>query len=365
MKYCKQFFNLQSTSQFIPAALFPLLSLQFTPRIMKEVTFIVLILFLASCNTTKKIKDADRLADKMRQVAQLQFPTSSSIQLAQDVAYLASDDLNGRETGSDGIEKAAVFIENRFEQLGIQPFYDGYRDNFGAKGVIGSNILGMLPGSDGKLKKEVVIIGAHYDHIGLIQAVAGDSIANGANDNATGTATVLAIAKVMKEFDFNRRTVVFALFSAEEKGLLGSTHLAKRMQGEGINVVAMINFEMTGTPMVDRPYIAYLTGYDLSNMGEIFNTSNSKRVVTGELAKAAEFNLFKRSDNFPFYEVYGVPSQTFSTFDFTNFDHYHKVGDELDKIDARHMADVVDAVVPGIINIANKNDLKLTPPSNE
>jgi hypothetical protein len=332
---------------------------------MKNLTYLILVLFLVSCNSTKKTTESDRLAEKLRQIAQLEIPTTSSIQIGEDVKFLASDELKGRDTGSEGIEQAAVFIENRFKQLDIQPFYDNYRDNFGAKGEIGSNVLSVLPGSDGTLKKEVVIIGAHYDHIGIMKGVAGDSIANGANDNASGTATVLAVAKILKELDFNRRTVVFALFSAEEKGLLGSTHLAKRMQGEGINVVAMINFEMTGTPMVDRPYIAYLTGYDLSNMGDVFNTSNTKRVVTGKLEKAAEFNLFKRSDNFPFYEVYGVPSQTFSTFDFTNFEHYHKVGDELDQIDARHMADVVDAVIPGIVNIANKNDLKLTPISNE
>lgn len=332
---------------------------------MKNWFYLIVMLLLVSCNSTRKNAETERLTEKLRQIAQLELPTSSSIQLAEDVKYLASDELEGRNTGSPGIEKAAVFIEDRFKQLGIAPFYETYRDNFDAKGKIGFNVVGMLPGSDGKLQKEIVVIGAHYDHIGRIKAVDGDSIANGANDNATGTASVLAIAKILKEFDFNRRTLVFALFSAEEKGLLGSEHLAKRMMGEGHKVVAMLNFEMTGTPMVDRPYIAYLTGYDTSNMGEVFNNSNASRTVTGKLDKAAEFQLFKRSDNYPFYEIFGVPSQTFSTFDFTNFGHYHKVGDEADKVDARHMADVVDALMPGVLNIANKNELKLTPKIDE
>jgi hypothetical protein len=331
---------------------------------MKSVFYFSAFLILTACGSAKT-SEADRLAEKMRQLAKLEIPTSSSIQIADDVKFIASDELQGRDTGSQGIEKAAVFIEDRFKQLGIGPMYDTYRDNFDAKGAAAFNVVAMLPGSDGVLKKEIVIIGAHYDHIGRMAAQDGDSIANGANDNATGTASVLAIAQLLKKVDFNRRTVIFALFSAEEKGLLGSDHLAKRMKAEGQNVVAVLNFEMTGTPMVDRPYIAYLTGYDTSNMGEIFNTANTKKTVTGKLQKAADFNLFQRSDNYPFYQVYGVPSQTFSTFDFTNFDHYHQVGDESDIIDARHMADVVDAVMPGVLNIVNKNDLKLIPATNE
>ena len=64
---------------------------------------------------------------------------------------------------------------------------------------------------------------------------------------------------------------------------------------------------MTGTPMVDKDYIAYLTGYDTSNMGELFNTANSDKIVTGKLPQAEQFNLFKRSDNYPFYEQYNIP----------------------------------------------------------
>ena len=340
------------------------LSLPLITLLMKNFAYLLVLLIATSCgpSLTKKEK---RIAEMMQNLTSLEIPTSSSIQIAEDVTYLASDELEGRNTGTEGIEKAATFIENRFKTLGIDPFYETYRDEFDYKNNKAFNVVGMLPGSDGFLNKEVVVIGAHYDHIGRIAAVNGDSIANGANDNATGTASVLSLAKILKQLDFNRRTVVFALFSAEEKGLLGSKHLANRMKKEGQNVVAVLNFEMTGTPMVDRPYIAYLTGYDTSNMGEVFNSSNTKRTVTGKLDKAAEFNLFMRSDNYPFHQVYGVPSQTFSTFDFTNFDHYHKVGDEANKIDARHMADVVDAVMPGVLNVLNKNDLQLTAEGNE
>jgi len=293
------------------------------------------------------------------------MPTSNPIQIAIDVQYLASDELMGRETGTEGIELAATYLTERFEQMGIEPYNDSYKQPFTVKGLSGNNIVAMIKGSDKDLMNETVVIGAHYDHIGILQAVAGDSIANGANDNATGTASVLAVAEMFKKLDFNRRKVVFALFSAEEKGLVGSRQLAAQMKANGENVVAMINFEMTGTPMVDKENIAYLTGYDTSNMGEIFNKENNKRVVTAKLEEAAAMNLFKRSDNYAFYQEFKVPAQTLSTFDFTNFDQYHQVGDDISGVNAQHMAQVVDATIPGIFFMVNEMGLKLNPVPNE
>jgi Zn-dependent M28 family amino/carboxypeptidase len=293
------------------------------------------------------------------------MPASNSTQIAIDVQYLSSDELMGRETGSEGIEKAAVYLAERFKQMGIEPYKDKYMQPFTTGDVSGNNVVAMMPGSDKDLMKETIVIGAHYDHLGIIQAVAGDSIANGANDNATGTASVLAVAELFKKLDFNRRKIVFALFSAEEKGLLGSKQLATQMKASGENVVAMINFEMTGTAMVDAPYIAYLTGYDTSNMGELLNKENEKRTVTGKLEAAAQMNLFMRSDNYSFYEIFKVPSQTLSTFDFTNFDQYHKVGDEISGVNAQHMSQVVDATLPGIFFMVNENGLKMKAIPNE
>ncbi|WP_298950382.1 M20/M25/M40 family metallo-hydrolase [uncultured Nonlabens sp.] len=333
---------------------------------MKKIIFLLYIaVILTSCSSTKKTDSGTRAGASIEKKKNLKFPTANAIEMAQDVAFLASDNLKGRDTGSEGIEKAAAYLSERFQELGIRSYKGSYRDNFVANGKKAFNVLAMIPGSDKALKDEVVVIGAHYDHIGMLQAVAGDSIANGANDNATGTATVLALATNFKELDFNRRTIVFALFSAEEKGLLGSKHLANRMKEEGVNVVAMLNFEMTGTPMVNRPYIAYLTGHDGSNMAAVFNDANKNRVVTGKLDQAAKFNLFKRSDNYPFFEMFHVPSQTFSTFDFTNFDHYHKVGDDTTKVNADHMAQLVNAVMPGVFSVVNGKKLKLTLATNE
>lgn len=279
------------------------------------------------------------------------FTTSGDIETS--MSFLTSDELQGRDTGSDGIAKAADFIQNVFEEYNIAPYFASYRDilsNYSDGTAY--NVVGFLPGTDEKLKNEIVIIGAHYDHIGIISGNDGDTIANGANDNASGTTTVLEFAKYFGELKGNKRSIVFALFSAEEKGLMGSKHLAEKLKNENIELYAMLNFEMVGVPMVDKDHSLYLTGYELSNLAEVSNRYANKKLV-GFLPKAKEFNLFRRSDNAPFHDAFNVPSQTYSSFDFTNFGEYHKVGDEASLMDYNYMAKVVNDVIPVLTGIIN------------
>lgn len=271
------------------------------------------------------------------------------------VTYLASDELNGRGSGSEGIEKAASFIENNFKKNKLKPYFNSYRDtlsNFDTSRGVAFNVVGVLEGSDPKLKNEYIILGAHYDHIGRSKPVEGDSIANGANDNASGTSAVLEFSKYFGKAKTNKRSIIFALFSAEEMGLLGSKHLAKKLKENGLNLYAMLNFEMIGIPMVDKDYLTYLTGYELSNLAEVTN-NYAEENLTGFLPSAKQFRLFMRSDNQPFHKEFNVPSQTYSTYDFTNFDHYHKVGDEAHLMDYEHMSKLINKFIPVIENIAN------------
>lgn len=280
------------------------------------------------------------------------------------VTYLASDELEGRDTGSEGIEKAAVYIENYFQDLGVKPYFDTYRDSFTVKGTNAFNVVGYLEGTDPALKDEFVIIGAHYDHIGIIKEENGDKIANGANDNAAGVGTVMAMAKYFAKTKSNKRSILFTLFSAEEKGLLGSKYLAETLKKENLNLYVMLNFEMVGVPLVNKDYVAYVSGYERSNMAEKMNEYVGKKIV-GFFPKAKEYKLFFRSDNYPFFKEFNVPSQTFCTFDFTNFDHYHKVGDEADIMDFGHMADFVNTFIPAVkktINAPTK-EIKMNPES--
>jgi len=115
---------------------------------------------------------------------------------------------------------------------------------------------------------------------------------------------------------------------------------------------------MVGVPLQNRDYLMYLTGYNLSNLAAVSN-SYSNQTVAGFLPKAKEFNLFNRSDNAPFHEIYNVPSHTYSTFDFTNFDHYHQVGDEADAMDFGHMAKVVNTLIPVMQSIINSPEQEI------
>ena len=267
--------------------------------------------------------------------------------------YLASDNLQGREAGSRGIEMAALFIEDQFRVNRVPPYFASYRDTLSNFTGTAFNMVGVVEGNNPDLRDEFILIGAHYDHLGLLRSQTVDSVANGANDNASGTTTVLELARYFGQQRTNGRSIIFALFSAEEKGLLGSAHLARRLKEQGLPLYLMLNFEMTGVPLVNKDYLAYVTGYDKSNLAQICNEYAREKVV-GFLPTAEEYSLFQRSDNYPFHTEFKVPSQTFCTFDFTNFDQYHKVGDEVNLMDMDHMAKLVNTFIPIIEGISNK-----------
>jgi Zn-dependent M28 family amino/carboxypeptidase len=282
-------------------------------------------------------------------------------EVQESLTYLASDELQGRNTGTEGIEKAAIYIENVFKENKIKPYFKTYRDSFNLKDIVGYNLIGYVEGKDINLKNEFVILGAHYDHIGKGKTVEGDSIANGANDDASGTVAVLEWAKYFSKAKNNKRSVLFTLYSAEEMGLKGSEHLAKKLKEANLNLYTMINFEMIGVPRVETETMAYITGFDLSNMAEKLNGSAGEEVV-GFLPEAKAYNLFKRSDNYPFYNEFKIPAHAISTFDFTNFDYYHHVDDEADKMNFEHMTNFINKMIPalqGMIN-APTQEIKMT-----
>ena len=286
------------------------------------------------------------------------FVTAKEIK--ESLSYLASDELEGRQTGTKGVEKAAQYIESLFKKSHLKPYFKTYRDSFNIKGVVGYNIVGYLEGTDTNLKNEFVIIGAHYDHIGKGKEVNGDTIANGANDNAAGTSAVLSLVKYFSKKKPNKRSLLFTLFSAEEMGLLGSEHLAKRLKEANIDLYTMINFEMIGVPFKDRNYEVFVTGYDLSNMAQIMNSYIGSNYI-GKSDVAVKYHLFKHSDNYAFFKVFDVPCQTISSCDLSNYNYYHHVDDEADKLDYEHMAKLINTMIPaieGVCNSTNK-DIKM------
>lgn len=279
-------------------------------------------------------------------------PNVLADELETTVVYLASDELKGRNTGTDGIEASALFIENELKNYGIKPYFETYRDAFTVQEKQAYNIVGFIEGTDPKLKNEIVILGAHYDHIGFGKKVENDSIANGANDNATGTSAVLAIAKHLATVKNNKRSVIVALFSAEEMGLLGSKHLANKLKAETIDLYTVVNIEMIGVPFKDRDYVAFLTGYDNSNMASKINDYVGHNLI-GSSDVAKKYNLFRASDNYPFYDVFRLPSHTISSCDLSNYDYYHHVGDEADQQNYEHMASLINKLIPAIETMCN------------
>ncbi|WP_456440933.1 M20/M25/M40 family metallo-hydrolase [Psychroserpens sp.] len=286
--------------------------------------------------------------------------TITSVEVKETISYLASDELKGRYAGSEGIDKAASFIENQFKSYDVKSYFETYRDHFKINNLDAFNVVGFIEGTDKDLKDEVIILGAHYDHIGYgngIKKHGGrltdeDVMANGANDNASGTAAVLAVAKYFSTKKNNKRSIMFALFSAEEMGLLGSKHLAEKLKAENLNLYTMINFEMIGVPLIDRDYQAFVSGYDLSNMADKMNEyAGSHLIGFSDIAK--KYNLFKQSDNFAFYEEFKLPCQTISSCDLTNYDYYHHVDDETDELDYEFMVSLINKTILAIEKMSN------------
>ena len=248
---------------------------------------------------------------------------------------LASDEMKGRDSKSGGYAKAAGFVEDYFQKHNIQPFYPAYRDSLMTDSLWSYNVVGSIGKYDPN--KKTVLIGAHLDHIGIKEQV-GDSIYNGANDNATGSTAVLQIARFLSQKEW-KQNVVVALFADEEKGLKGAYHLAERMKKKQVDLAYMVNFEMLGITLTTGANQVYMTGYNLSDMADKMNAFSPNFVQF--LPQAKEYNLFRRSDNYAFYEAFGVPAQTLSTFDFKNYGHYHKAGDEAEKMEVDNMNTVI------------------------
>jgi len=290
---------------------------------MKLVKLLLALVILSSCSTKTTT------LDEVQKFIQLEE--------TRDILFtLASDEMKGRESSNGGYQMATDFVTNFFDENGIEPFYPEYRDSLQTKEVWSYNLVGRVGSFDNE--KPTILIGAHLDHIGINEENQEDPIFNGANDNASGSTAVLQIAKFLATKKWNQNILV-ALFADEEKGLRGAVHLAERLKQEGVNLSYMVNFEMLGAILTTGENQVYMTGYNLSNMPQKMNVYAPEFVQF--LPEAKQYNLFKRSDNYSFYKIHNIPAQTLSTFDFKNYDYYHKAGDEAEKLDITNMNQVI------------------------
>ena len=303
-------------------------------------------------------------------IAHGQSPLSDSLfhpdSLRHIVEVLASDSMKGRFTGTAENFNAALFIANEFQKAGLKPIAgnDGY---FMPVTSAWGNVVGAIQGRS--KSDEVIIFSAHYDHIGTISTYPdrytggdasvkrGDTIYNGANDDASGVSAVISLAKYFVQKNNNERTILFVAFAGEELGLLGSKYLTSMIKPDLIK--AVINIEMIGRKNAHDNW-PYMTGPELSNLYPILN----KRLYKEDAKKYKRSfidrdrfvndNLFMRSDNYPFAQL-GIPAHTIMATAPSD-PYYHSVSDEASTLDYEFMSRVLKAISISCQGLVNGED---------
>ena len=283
-----------------------------------------------------------------QQPARKQSDKLNETETRRILQVLASDSMEGRAVFTPGIEKAAAFIAAEFKAAGLQPlhpdssFLQHFTVNALARRFAGKplfNVVGILPGKS--KKDEYVIFSGHYDHLGTGKPVNGDSIYNGANDDASGITAVIMLAKYFKALDKNERTLIFAAFTAEETGGMGSRYFSRELDSS--RVMAMFNIEMIGTGSKWGANSAYITGYEKSDMGKILQKNLENTPFRFYPDPYPEQQLFYRSDNATLARQ-GVPAHTISTSKMDSEPYYHTVEDEIETLDIKNMTEIIRAI---------------------
>ena len=202
-----------------------------------------------------------------------------------------------------------------------------------------ANVVGMLPGKS--KKDEYVVFSGHYDHLRVGKPVDGDSIYNGANDDAAGTTGVIMLAKHFAAMKNNERTIIFAAFTAEEIGGFGSQYFSRQVDAD--KVMAMFNIEMIGTESKWGKNSAYITGYEKTNMGDILAKDLQSTGFTFYPDPYPQQQLFYRSDNATLARL-GVPAHTISTSKMDTEPNYHKLTDHVETLDLENMTMIIKAI---------------------
>lgn len=287
-----------------------------------------------------------------------QGATIDQPRILDDIRFLSDDRLAGRMTGTADADSAAAYIEQRFRQVGLQAPAGGWLQEFKVEGsaaqhvatagTTGRNVIGLLPGSDPKLREQVIVVGAHYDHLGggAFGALDPDSTGkahNGADDNASGVAAIINLAQRMAA-DPPGRTIVFVAFSGEELGLLGSAHYVRQPAVPLAKTMAMINFDMVGRLRNDK-LIIYGT-----------ETAKEFTPLLDSINKSFGFDLKLRGDGYgpsdqsAFYAVKKPVLHFFTDL----HEDYHRTTDDWEKINVAGMLKVTDYAAALLRELADR-----------
>lgn len=300
--------------------------------------------------------------------------TVREVDVRAELSALADDSMQGRATASPGSYRAARLIAGQFASFGLVPAGDsGYLqrvplsravhgkeelwrllDSVGSRSpseaakVMGYNVVGIVRGTDSSLKDQAVLVDAHYDHLGIGDPVAGDSIYNGADDDGSGTVAVLEIARALARGPAPKRTVIFLATTGEEVGLLGTRWYVSHPVIPLERTVANLEIEMIGRPdsLAGGAGKGWLTGYDRSSMGPSFHAAGLPIVADPR----PDQQFFQRSDNIAFARR-GIPAHTLSSFNLHA--DYHQPSDDISRVDFPHMTAVIQAGVSAVRLLAN------------
>ena len=258
--------------------------------------------------------------------------TTLTERLQKHVYTLADDSLKGRKAGSPEGRKAAAYIVGQWEKIGITPYQqDSYYQLFR---VIYQNVIGILPGNDPFLQNEFIVIGAHYDHLGVKTESDKAVIYNGADDNASGVAVLIELGRQLKAIQSElKRSIILVAFDAEEIGLVGSSYFVDHSIVPLQQIKLMLSLDMVGWHR-QSGYVEYGgTGTIENGEAQLLD----RQLIPAGLnvtSKPFENSLFTATDTRPF-ATKGIPTLAVTT---GTESPYHKPEDDADLIDYNGMA---------------------------
>lgn len=284
--------------------------------------------------------------------------------LQRHVAFIAADSLKGRAAGSEGELCAANYIFDELEKAGVVMLTPRGGEDFYIAGSIAQgstatdtihsrNVIGVVQGYDPALKNEYVVLGAHIDHLGVNRLTVNGKeqvqIYPGADDNASGVASLIEIAKLVSQNNYMfRRSVIFAFFGAEEIGMAGSWYFLNRSFSEVGNIVMMINLDMIGRSSGDNRFRVFTGVRNLELNTLVSQLSQRPLSLQPELASTDYFP----SDHRLFHEK-GIPVALFTTGIHRD---YHTPRDLPQSLDYNQMERICEYAYAMALDIANRND---------
>ena len=258
---------------------------------------------------------------------------AASQQLLDDVRILSADDMEGRDTGSPGGERARAYIVARLEAMGVeappvgrlQPFEAEVPSRSGLMRYKGTNIIGLIPGT--RVADRYIVVTAHYDHVGI----SGDQIYNGADDNASGVATMLEIARRLKAQP-PEHSVLIVAFDGEERSLIGAKHFVQAPPVPLSSIALNLNFDMTSRAETDGHL--WVTGtYQNPTLRPILQSIAANGAISLSFGHdtpqdTGSDNWVEASDHGPFFKA-NVPFLYMGVIDHPD---YHRPSDDFERI---------------------------------